>query len=418
MMSPKVSGANLPISSRWPGDSIWKQPSVWVVRIIAKVSGSSKGDGVQHDRLPADADHLVEGMGHRRLHPDAEHVELEEPHLLDGVLVELAHREPHPAGLHRGPVQQRPVAEQDAAGVQRDVPGQAVEGLHQVEEPVQAPLRGKPPHPGAAQLGQVGQCRAGIAGPDVRERLGEGVDLTRRQAERGPHVAHGMAHPVGVHHGHGHAALAAEPLEDPGVDLGAPGGLHVDVDVRQRLAQRGQEPLHDQPVLQGVDPGDAQQVVDQAARAGPPRGHPHAHLLDEVDDLGHGQEVAAVAEGRDGRQLRFESLGGCPVRAQRGEPLVELGPAAVEQHPVGHRGLGRCRGAADLLTAQPRGTRGEQDVELGDVHRADAQVGGRVQPAGVRQVTGRGQQPLHPRPAHRGGGSDLVRPPRASRCRP
>ena len=41
MMSPKVSGANLPISSRWPGDSIWKQPNVWVVRIIAKVSGSS-----------------------------------------------------------------------------------------------------------------------------------------------------------------------------------------------------------------------------------------------------------------------------------------------------------------------------------------------------------------------------------------
>ncbi len=35
MMSSKVSGPNRPISSRWPGDSIWKQPSVWVVRIIA-----------------------------------------------------------------------------------------------------------------------------------------------------------------------------------------------------------------------------------------------------------------------------------------------------------------------------------------------------------------------------------------------
>ena len=95
--------------------------------------------------------------------------------------------------------------------------------------------------------------------------------------------------------------------------------------------------------------------------------------------------------------------------AQRGEPLVELGPAAVEQHPVGHRGLGRRRGAADLLTAQPRGTRREQDVEFGDVHRADAQVGGRIQAAGVRQVTGRRQQPLHPRPTHRGGGGNLLR---------
>ena len=33
MRSLNSRGASLPISSRWPGDSIWKQPRVWVLRI-------------------------------------------------------------------------------------------------------------------------------------------------------------------------------------------------------------------------------------------------------------------------------------------------------------------------------------------------------------------------------------------------
>jgi hypothetical protein len=68
--------------------------------------------------------------------------------------------------------------------VQGDVPGQAIEGLDQVEEPVEPAPCGKATQAGAAQLGQVGQRGPGIPGPDVRESLGEGVDLPRRQPER------------------------------------------------------------------------------------------------------------------------------------------------------------------------------------------------------------------------------------------
>jgi hypothetical protein len=75
---------------------------------------------------------------HRRLHPDAEHVELEQPELLDVVLVELAHREAQPAGLDRGAVQQRAVRQQHPARVQRDVPRQAVEPLDQAQQQVDA----------------------------------------------------------------------------------------------------------------------------------------------------------------------------------------------------------------------------------------------------------------------------------------
>ena len=138
MRSSNVSGANLPTSSRWPGDSIWKQPSVLVDWTSAKVAGSSGGSAsVEVDVLAVDPLHLLDGVGHRRLHPDAEHVELEQPELLDVVLVELAHREAQEAGLDRRAVEQRAVGQQHPARVQRDVPRQPVEPLDQAKQQVE-----------------------------------------------------------------------------------------------------------------------------------------------------------------------------------------------------------------------------------------------------------------------------------------
>ena len=69
----------------------------------------------------------ADGVRHRRLHPDAEDVELEQPEVLDVVLVELAHREAEAARLDRGAVEQARVGQEHAARVQRDVAGQPVE---------------------------------------------------------------------------------------------------------------------------------------------------------------------------------------------------------------------------------------------------------------------------------------------------
>src|SRR4051794_7124467 len=100
-MSSNVSGPNLPTSSRCPGDSIWNMPSVRVLRISSNVVGSSRGTASMSTVTPSTR-HLVEGVRDRRLHPDAEQVELEQPELLDVVLVELAHRIAQVAVLHRG----------------------------------------------------------------------------------------------------------------------------------------------------------------------------------------------------------------------------------------------------------------------------------------------------------------------------
>ena len=218
---------------------------------------------VEVDLEAVDALDLGDRVGHRGLHPDAEHVELEQAEVLDVVLVELAHREAGEAGLDRGAVEQGGVGEQHAARVHGDVAGQPVEPLDELEHQVEPGVV----EPAGAQLGQLAQRDPGVAGPDVRERLGDRVDLRRRHPERGADVADRVADPVGVHHRDADAPLAAVAVEDPLVDLEPPGGLHVDVDVGQRLAQRGEEPLHQQPVPDRVDPGDAEQVVDQAAGA-------------------------------------------------------------------------------------------------------------------------------------------------------
>ena len=117
-----------------------------------------------------------------------------------------------------------------------------------------------------------------------------------------------MAHPVGVHHRDAADPVGAEALEDGVVDLHPPGGLHVDVDVGQLVAQRGEEALHQQAVADRVDVGDAEQVGDQAAGTRAARCRPNPQALDEVDHVGDREEVGGVAELVDHRQLFVQPL--------------------------------------------------------------------------------------------------------------
>src|ERR1700709_634015 len=106
MRSSNVFGPNLPTSSRCPGDSIWNMPRVRVLRISSKVVGSSRGTASISTCCPSTraTAPLVHRVRDRRLHPDAQQVQLEQPQLLDVVLVELAHRVAQVAVLDRGAV--------------------------------------------------------------------------------------------------------------------------------------------------------------------------------------------------------------------------------------------------------------------------------------------------------------------------
>ena len=302
----------------------------------------------------------LDGVGHRGLHADAEHVELEQAELLDVVLVELAHREPREAGLDGGAVEQGGVGEQHPARVDGDVAGQPVEPLDETEHQVEPPGVDA----AGAQLGQLAQRDPGVAGADVGEGLGDGVDLARRHAERGADVADGVADAVGVHHRDAHAALAAEAVEDRLVDLGAARGLDVDVDVGQRGAQRREEPLHQEVVADRVDAGDAEEVVDQAAGARAARRAAHPALADQVGDVGDGEEVRRVAEAADQLELVVETLPDALARG-RAVAVADRALAAGAQHAsasasaaaavqTGHSSSGKC------TSPSPRSARGSR----------------------------------------------------------
>ena len=311
--SLKVSGANLPTSSRCPGDSIWKQPRVWARWIRSKVGSSCHGTASRSTAASSVRSDLGERVGHRGLHPDPEHVQLEQPELLHVVLVELADREAAEARLDRRPVEQRQVAEQHPARVQGQVPGQPVEGLDQVEQQVQ-PSLGQPER---AEFGKITQGGPGVLGPQVRKGLGDRVDLQRGQRERGADVADGMPDPVRVEHRHAGDPPTAEALQDHLVHLGAALGLHVEIDVGQAPAVDGQEPLHQQAELERLDPGDAEHVVDQAPRPGTAGGAADAARSDQVDDVGDGEEVRRVPElRRRPRARRSSRLPGLWVAAR------------------------------------------------------------------------------------------------------
>ncbi len=333
---------------------------------------------------------LVDGVRHGRLHPDAQHVELEQAEVLHVVLVELAHREPGVARLDRCPVEQRHVGEQHSAGMDRDVARQSVEAFDETEHQVQSLL----PQPAGPQLRQVTQRHPGVPGADMGKCLGDRVDLARRHAQRGTDVADRVAHPIGLHHRHAHAALPAVAVEDRPVDLEASGRLHVDVDVGQRLSQRGEEAFHQQVVAQRVDAGDAQEVVDQAPGPGPPGRAPHPHLADQVGDVADGEEVGGIAQGPDDCELVVETLP---------DPLprrVAVAGADGSLAPGPQEGIGSRRACL------PGGATSR--LQLREVDLADPQVGPGVQGAPLCHLAGHRQQLIGLPRAEPGEPADLL----------
>ena len=194
----------------------------------------------------------------------------------------------------------------------RDVPGQPVEPFGDPEQAGQ--LRDR--EVAGAQFGQVGQRPADAAGPDVAEGLGDRVDLVRRQPERGGGVPDRAARPVGLHHRDAAAALLAVALDDRPVRLDPPRGFDVQVDVRQAPAPLRQEPLHDQVMFERVDAGDADQVIDQAARAGAADRAADAAAADERSHVGHGEEVGGEPGPGDDAELVVEAFRGVAIAVQ------------------------------------------------------------------------------------------------------
>ena len=126
-----------------------------------------------------------------------------------------------------------------------------------------------------------------------------------------------------------------------------------------------------------VDPADAEQVVDEGtgARAAGRDAHPLGP--DEVGDLGDSEEVGRVAEGVDDREFVVES-----VLDLAQSLFARPGVAAMDRGPASLRENGLWIGV--VVDAQDRG--------LGQVDRAQADVGPAVEGALGSQGKGVGEQ--------------------------
>src|SRR3954454_19632407 len=109
-------------------------------------------------------------------------------------------------------------------------------------------------------------------------------------------------------------------------------------------------------MLERIDVGDAEQVVDEAAGPRSARGSADAHVADEIGDVGDGEEVRRIAELVEAGELIVEALHG--FAAARHAAAAEAGLASFSQHTAGICPAGH--------------------LELREVDLAETEVGSRV----------------------------------------
>lgn len=120
-------------------------------------------------------------MSHRGQHPDAQDVQFDIAQRLDLLLRRHRHWVVTLGGrLYRQPVQERRVADDHTTGVHGHAVDQGVEALGQLpQRPVPARLDRQLP-----QLGQFGERAGDVRGPQVREALGDPIDVRRCDPQR------------------------------------------------------------------------------------------------------------------------------------------------------------------------------------------------------------------------------------------
>ena len=149
----------------------------------------------------------------------------------------------------------------------------------------------------------------------VREQLGE-RDRAWSRRGRAPCPRRAAPSAAVADDVRDHRRVAAPVLRvDVLDDLLAPLVLEVEVDVGRLGALLREEALEEEPHPHRIDRGDAEAVADRRVRGRAAALAEDVLLAAELDDLAHGEEVAAVVELLDERELFVELR--AHVRRQR-----------------------------------------------------------------------------------------------------
>ena len=176
-------------------------------------------------------------------------------------------------------------------------------------------IRGRPPGTGATRAGLAEHLREATVrlqvAPDhdrvVRlERLGHPVHERPREAQRGTHLPDRRARPIRDQIGDHARVLGAVRLVDVLDDLLPAGRREIDIDVRVGDAALVDEPLEQQVVPDGIDPGDAQRVRHDRIPGTPPPLGRDAALPCEPHQVVADEEEAGEMRPADDTQLMGE----------------------------------------------------------------------------------------------------------------
>jgi hypothetical protein len=202
----------------------------------------------------------VEALADAGEHAEREHVDLEQAHLFEVVLVPLDDRALGHRGIFdRHEFVQRRFRDDEAADVLREMARET------------AQLGGKREQMPQRAAGRIETAFAQarferLAAADTREQAGQHVELVVGNAERAADVAHGALAAV-ADHGRGErgafAAVLAEHVLD---DFFAAFVFEVDVDVGRFVALLRQEAFEQQVAVFRRDRGDAEAVADRGIR--------------------------------------------------------------------------------------------------------------------------------------------------------
>ncbi len=253
--------------------------------------------GQRRDVVAADGLEMRERLAQGRQHAQPEHVDLQDPHRVEVVLVPLDHR----AVGHRGVLDgdhlaQRPLRDHEAAHVLGEVAGEARDLAAELDDRARHRIVGAEP-----RRPEVG----GLVAPGVG-RLREAVHRVEGEAERLPDVAHGAPRAVRDHLGGQRRPLAAVLRVEVLDRLLAPLVLEVEVDVGRLAPLARHEPLEQQVDPHGVERRHAEAEAHGRVRRGAAPLAEDSAGAREGDEVVDRQEIGFVMQRLDRLELVLE----------------------------------------------------------------------------------------------------------------
>ena len=316
-----------------------------------------------------------------RQHPEREEVDLDEPRVVAAVLVPLAEDPALPGRrLERNQLHERPARDDHPADVLRDMPGQPPDLPGQLGE--RAPRRRVELRAELVDPGQLARdpVLSGIC------QLRELLDVSHREAERFPHLAHDRPRSVGREGADEPDVVVPVPLVHGEDQLFADVAREVDVDVGDAAHRVVEEPSQVEVRLHRVDVRQPDQVADDRRDRRPPttsgreeraRLGPSADLLRdfarEVQDVAvHEEEPGEIVPVDELYLLLEPPLGLGPVGVSARVAHLERGATHLCEHP--DRGRAAASHEVGELVAEIAGEI-ELAAPLGDDERVEDRVG-------------------------------------------